>query len=283
MNAAGMMSARWRRTDEGVEETAAVNAMAPARLASGLIPRTLLGAPGVRGAGEEARGVRGNSEGVRDGKGVEESGGGEGGGEVLRMVTVGSFTHRGVTRSELQRWMRCVAPSWSRTEAPCLSPASVYACSKTAAGMHASYAHRLWSSHGFSAVVADPGLVDTAINREWPRALRVMYILGSRLIGLLVPAKVGAAAVLHACFMEHPSSSSNHAEGEGAGLLKKGEGADTEVQDMGMAITGTGVAQGMEVPYVYGAHGVQLAPSRVASDTVLQEEVWTFLSAFISQ
>jgi hypothetical protein len=48
--------------------------------------------------------------------------------------------------------------------------------SSAAATMHAYAAHRFWNGAGFSAVVADPGLVDTTLNREWPPLLRGAYV-----------------------------------------------------------------------------------------------------------
>ena len=41
-------------------------------------------------------------------------------------------------------------------------------------------------SHGVCPVLADPGLVDTAINREWPSALRLFYVFAARRLGVLV-------------------------------------------------------------------------------------------------
>jgi len=68
----------------------------------------------------------------------------EDGGEVdsdlppphLRMVTVGSFTHRAVTRKELRRWAVAIGPTgtgypeYNGPPRHPLSPASAYACSK---------------------------------------------------------------------------------------------------------------------------------------------------------
>ena len=104
---------------------------------------------------------------------------------LLRMVTVGSFTHRTVTHAALRQWMLLAAATPASGSTPAsfsfatpslvsssaaaaidthpsaatLSPASAYACSKAVAAMHAFHAHRLWYPFGFSAVVADPGLV----------------------------------------------------------------------------------------------------------------------------
>lgn len=158
--------------------------------------------------------------------------------EHLRVVCVGSFTHRAVTREEFVEWLdRTNATSsstatTSTTRPPtAFTPAGAYACSKLAATMRAFVTHASWSPSAcsVSVVVADPGLVDTRINREWPPSLRRFYVFVARLLGLLSSPSQGADAVLHACFV--PPS----ALGDVAG-------------------------------YVYGANGARVRPSTLATD-----------------
>jgi NAD(P)-dependent dehydrogenase (short-subunit alcohol dehydrogenase family) len=343
VHCAGVMATTWRRTKEGVEETAAVNALTPARLADGLLRAMFREAEILEGfggggwggsvAGEGGEGGEGGGEGVSGGggggghgaEGAKGAEGAEGKGEraaedsnpgpplLLRMVTVGSFTHRAVTRAELRRWMRLAGPAASSSSSSSslfsssssLSPASAYACSKAAAAMHAFHAHRRWSPIGFSAVVADPGLVDTAINREWPPLLRGLYVVVSRALRLLSPPSVGAAAVLHACFLENPEEGYTmgrqsrgvdeaargvgRLEARGGGRGARGEeeaagAAGAEAARGGQGARGEEEAVDVEAAagaaggcYVYGAAGVRLPPSRVVSDPALQAEVWSFL------
>ena len=117
----------------------------------------------------------------------------------IRFVAVGSFTHRATSSARIRRWMAAVHTTNIR---PPLTPAAAYSCSKTAVVAYAWGARRRWGGDGFTACVADPGLVDTAINREWPAALRGLYLAVARVTGLLTASSTGAAAVLRACFDE---------------------------------------------------------------------------------
>ena len=118
----------------------------------------------------------------------------------IRFVAVGSFTHRATSSARIRRWMAAVHEGTDIK--PPLTPAAAYSCSKTAVVAYAWGARRRWGGDGFTACVADPGLVDTAINREWPAALRGLYLAVARVTGLLTASSTGAAAVLHACFDE---------------------------------------------------------------------------------
>lgn len=117
----------------------------------------------------------------------------------IRFVAVGSFTHRATSSARIRRWMS--AMHTTSTKSP-LTPAAAYSCSKIAMVAYAWGARRRWGGEGFTACVADPGLVDTAINREWPAALRGLYLAVARVTGLLTASSTGAAAVLRACFDE---------------------------------------------------------------------------------
>ena len=187
VHCAGVFCATWRRTEWGEEETAAVNALAGSRILRGL------GAKGIR------------------------------------FVAVGSFTHRATSSARLKRWPAAVVGQPPLTPAgayscpkthratssarhkrwpaaavgkPPLTPAGTYSCSKAAVAVYVAWARRRWGGDGFTACVADPGLVDTDINREWPPALRGLYVTVARITGLLTAPSTGANTVLHACFDE---------------------------------------------------------------------------------
>ena len=72
-----------------------------------------------------------------------------------------------------------------------MSPAASYACSKAAV---TAYALGRTAAGECDCVVWDPGLVDTAIAREWPRALRGLYVGVAKRVGLMVPAAAVADA-----------------------------------------------------------------------------------------
>ena len=118
------------------------------------------------------------------------------GAKGIRFVAVGSFTHRATSSARLKRWTAAVVGQ------PPLTPAGTYSCSKAAVAVYVAWARRRWGGDGFTACVADPGLVDTDINREWPPALRGLYVTVARITGLLTAPSTGAKAVLHACFDE---------------------------------------------------------------------------------
>jgi NAD(P)-dependent dehydrogenase (short-subunit alcohol dehydrogenase family) len=118
------------------------------------------------------------------------------GAKNIRFVAVGSFTHRATSSARLKRWPAAVVGQ------PPLTPAGAYSCSKAAVAVYVAWARRRWGDDGFTACVADPGLVDTDINREWPAALRGLYVTVARITGLLTAPSTGANAVLHACFDE---------------------------------------------------------------------------------
>ena len=245
VHCAGVMRCVFSETrTSGLEETAAVNAAAPARLTRLLAARRL-------GNETESRPPR------------------------LRVVTVGSFVHRAVSAFEMRRWVEWVNETRAdfflknedetetetktrrrrrrKKKSASYVPATAYACSKTAATM-LSYAsasrdaedddrsgtdtNRADSANAFRKcvvcpVLADPGLVDTAINREWPAALRFFYVCFARRLGLLASPEDAATLVCRACFLDPDSPM---------------------------------VRASSHPPYLFGAEGARLAPSRVVAD-----------------
>ena len=222
VHCAGVMRCVFSRVKRsGLEETAAVNAVAPARLTAALAAR---------------RRRRRKKKGALP---------------PLRVVTVGSFVHRAVSAREMTRWVRWVDDTRVRkpdeeeedektkTKTKTYVPATAYACSKTAATMLAyEYSVSSRESHGVCPVLADPGLVDTAINREWPSALRLFYVFAARRLGVLASPEDAAALTCRACFYEYS-----------------------------VAAGGTHSRPPPErCAYLFGAAGARLAPSRVVAD-----------------
>ena len=209
VHCAGAMAARWRRCDaarddededgegggedgdpeddaSGWERVAAVNARAPAVLTETLLAANALARP-------------------------------------ARVVFVGSFTHRAAFPGDQDRWFddaaavsssallrarqhdgglssggggsSSLSPRRRRRVSPreptTMSPAASYACSKAAV---TAYALGRTAAGECDCVVWDPGLVDTAIAREWPRALRGLYVGVAKRVGLMVPAAAVADA-----------------------------------------------------------------------------------------
>lgn len=170
---AGVMRARCERTPGGDDVDAAVNAFAPAALTAALLD--------------------------------------DPDGDLRRAVFVGSFTHRATFPGDARRWYS-TASSSAATRAKtagvfhrrAICPAAAYACSKAAVTAHARrLARDRTHDPRFTVAIADPGLVDTAINRHWPSTLRALYVTVARVAGLMASPRDGARAVLHACFL-HP-------------------------------------------------------------------------------
>jgi NAD(P)-dependent dehydrogenase (short-subunit alcohol dehydrogenase family) len=166
--------------------------------------------------------------------------------------------HRAVSKREMHRWVEWVDESHDadlahdETETKTKTktrrrqkkigsasyvPATAYACSKTAATMLSfSYASRDAEDAGrcvVCPVLADPGLVDTAINREWPAALRFFYVRFARRLKLLASPEDAATLVCRACFLDPDSPMARASP---------------------------------HPPYLFGAEGARLAPSRVVAD-----------------
>ena len=267
VHCAGVMRCSFSRVPRsGLEETAAVNAVAPALLTRALAAR--------------------GSDAPRS--------------PPLRVVTVGSFTHRAVTAREMRRWIAWVdrtrgstadgsepaarraasvaaeTPSRATTRgerASAYVPATAYACSKTAATMFTHALREDGDAYGdanededgdgyvtlkrradrrrararrlLCPVLADPGLVDTEINREWPSALRLLYVVAARWLGLLAAPEDAAATVCRACFL--PPDAGDHAADEARG------------------------GNARAAPYLFGAKGARLAPSRLVADADARE------------
>ena len=222
VHCAGVMRCVFSRVKRsGLEETAAVNAVAPARLTAALAARR-------RKRRKKKRAL-----------------------PRLRVVTVGSFVHRAVSAREMTRWVRWVDDTRVRkpdeeeedekTKTKTYVPATAYACSKTAATMLAyEYSVSSRESHGVCPVLADPGLVDTAINREWPSALRLFYVFAARRLGVLASPEDAAALACRACFYEYSVAD---------------DGTHTHSRP-----------PPERCAYLFGAAGARLAPSRVVAD-----------------
>ena len=247
VHCAGVMRCSFSRVPRsGLEETAAVNAVAPALLTRALAAR--------------------GSDAPRS--------------PPLRVVTVGSFTHRAVSAREMRRWVEWVDETRKqspRSRRDAYVPATAYACSKTAATMFA-YAledatarvsgERNANRRGRrrrrdgarpppppSSALADPGLVDTAINREWPPALRLLYVLVARGLGVLAAPEDAAKTVCRACFLPDDPRASGSARRPRAsrGEVKKNK------------------SETPPFAYLFGAAGARLAPSRVVADAETRE------------
>ena len=166
---AGVMRARCERTPGGDDVDAAVNAFAPAALTAALLDDP---EPHLR-----------------------------------RAVFVGSFTHRATFPGDARRWYSTAATRATIAgvfDRRAQRPAAAYACSKAAVTAHARrLARDRTHDPRFTVAIADPGLVDTAINRHWPSTLRASYVTVARVAGLMASPRDGARAVLHACFL-HP-------------------------------------------------------------------------------
>jgi len=152
------------------------------------------------------------------------------------IVVVSSFTHRCERARDLLAWLSdCVADAGSGRRR---HPASAHAYALSKAGVScvaAAFAETNCHFKGSSAhagqhltlALADPGLVDTQLTRQWPPVLRaVMRSLGIAL-RLMRPPQQGALAVMAAL-------------------------ADDEVCDSRL--------RGTHALYVFGAHGVELRP-----------------------
>ena len=236
VHCAGVMRcSRGERTKSGLEETAAVNAVAPKRLTAKLVARR-----------ERAR---------------KESS--EKNSERMRVVYVGSFVHRAVRIGEMRRWLEEIDRAAGRRRdasrpektnrrnlfesqknAEAYVPAFYYACSKMAVTVHAYDEARRFArtetsasteQGGVSFVLFDPGIVDTNINRDWPRALRFVYVSVARFLRVLSTPRRAAEGVVRACFAK--------------------------------------VSEGETVcAYLYGVCGAPLAPSALVRDEDLRRE-----------
>ena len=150
--------------------------------------------------------------------------------QKLRAVFVGSFTHRAVTLRELRVWMEILSDRERFVKSVSgITPASVYACSKTAVTVAARELGVKYESNanGVTVTIADPGLVDTNINRDWPFLLRFAYIVVTKAIRVLDTPTEAAEGVCLACF-------SDEAEEDNSG-----------------------------VSYFFGTNGARLAPSQI--------------------
>jgi hypothetical protein len=121
----------------------------------------------------------------------------------MRVVFVGSFVHECATARWLgvdafERWVKTGGEGGRR-----YNPAIDYMWSKVAISAYASAKHREWKNAGnggFSAVLVDPGLVDTRLIRDWPTALQAVYRIGAKALRLMHdPSDVARGVVRAVC------------------------------------------------------------------------------------
>jgi NAD(P)-dependent dehydrogenase (short-subunit alcohol dehydrogenase family) len=106
----------------------------------------------------------------------------------MRVVFVGSFVHQCATARLLgvdafRRWVKTGGEGGRY-----YNPAIDYMWSKVAISAYAAAKHREWTKSGdggASAVLVDPGLVDTRLIRDWPTALQAFYRLGAKALRLM--------------------------------------------------------------------------------------------------
>ena len=116
----------------------------------------------------------------------------------IRVVFVGSFVHRCSTARALgfeafERWLKS---GTSSEDDPTLN----YMWSKVAISAYAVEKHRIWQKEfggRVSAVLLDPGLIDTRLVRHWPKTLQVLYRFFGKASGLMqAPSKAARGVVL---------------------------------------------------------------------------------------
>ena len=123
----------------------------------------------------------------------------------VRFVFVGSFVHRCATAKVLgYDWLK----GWHETSGAARAyrnPALGYMWSKVCVSVYASVRHKLWKQgeyKKFSAVVVDPGMVDTRLTRAWPSALQALFRFGGKALGLMQSPAQAARGVVQAVCMD---------------------------------------------------------------------------------
>ena len=119
-----------------------------------------------------------------------------------KVVFVGSFTHRarlGVcTRANAREWVnrldRCAS---ERKEKDFETVGVRYALSKLMITAYALGKMRK-EEEGVIVKVVDPGLCRTNLTRTWPKILRLVYEIPTRMVGLLEHPRKGAERILRA-------------------------------------------------------------------------------------
>ena len=127
----------------------------------------------------------------------------ESGDEMMKktVVFVGSFTHRarlGVcTRANAKEWVnrldRCAS---ARKEKDFETLGVRYALSKLMVTAYALGKMREEDDDFVRIKVVDPGLCRTKLTRTWPRALRLLYEIPMRIVGLLEHPRKGAERIV---------------------------------------------------------------------------------------
>ena len=123
----------------------------------------------------------------------------------VRFVFVGSFAHRCATAKVLgYDWLKC----WHETLGAARAyrnPALGYMWSKVCVSVYACVQHKLWTqgdSKKFSAVLVDPGMVETRLTRAWPLALQALFRFGGKALGLMQSPAQAARGVVQAVCMD---------------------------------------------------------------------------------
>ena len=117
----------------------------------------------------------------------------------LRVVFLGSFVHRCLTARLLglesfRRWLKPTHANRRREH----SSAIDYMWSKVAISAYAAAKHEAWfKTYGgrVTAVLLDPGLVDTRLVRHWPAWLQMLYRTFGRASGLMKTPESAARGV----------------------------------------------------------------------------------------
>ena len=123
----------------------------------------------------------------------------------VRFVFIGSFVHRCATAKVLgYDWLKCWHEAAGAARAYC-NPALGYMWSKVCVSVYACVQHKLWTqgdSKKFSAVLVDPGMVDTRLTRAWPFALQALFRFGGKALGLMQSPTQAARGVVQAVCMD---------------------------------------------------------------------------------
>ena len=140
-------------------------------------------------------------------------------------------------------------PPWAPPP-PYISPPAAYSLSKLALTCLSDVIQRDAAARGVAVVTLDPGLLDTAINGDWPTGLRALYAVPLRAVGLLRAPARGAEGLLAAACADLSGRDAAGGGGDGGG----GGGGGGGVQSEGAGGRDGGAA------YLYGPRAVWARP-----------------------